>query len=107
MFIPTSSASATQRTRYDLAWDAGLMKMANVMYVTATGGSDGDAVVTTGEHDYETGGNVHAVHTVSSTPISETAAPETETMLGNVDNQGYERWFAVGSATKLNDEATI
>jgi hypothetical protein len=108
MFIPTNSVSAVQRTRYDLVWHAGLMKMANVERVTATGGSDGQVgVFTTGGHNSETGGNVHAVHAVSSTPIRETAAPATETMPDSVNNKGYERWFAVGSATQLNDEANM
>ena len=34
-------------------------------------------------------------------------APATETMPDSVNNKGYERWFAVGSATQLNDEANM
>ena len=83
MFIPTSSASATQRTRYGLEWHDGLMKLANVVCVTATGGSDGVAVFTTGSYDSETGGNVHAVHTVSP------RSSRVSTRIGRITFRGW------------------
>jgi hypothetical protein len=48
------------------------MSLTNVVSVTAT---EPGAVATMGGRNVEPGRGVHAVHAVSSAPISETAAP--------------------------------
>jgi hypothetical protein len=102
MYIPTSSAHDAHRTRYELGWTGGLMSLTNVVSVTATGP---DAVATMGGRNVEPGRSVHAVHAVSSAPISETMAPmNAPTVADTLGSRCYERFDWVESMT-LNDEA--
>jgi hypothetical protein len=104
MYVPTSSAHDAHRIRYELGWTGGLMSLTNVVSVTA---AEPGAVATMGGRNVEPGRSVHAVHAVSSAPISETAAPtNAPTVANTLGNMCYERFDWVESMT-LHDEANM
>jgi hypothetical protein len=102
LFLPTSLASDTYRTRYALKWTNGLMALANVVSVTATAQG---AVSTMGGRAFQSGSTVNAVHAVSSTSLSETVEPETAPTSTTMDDKCYERFDLVGPDTQLAAEA--
>jgi hypothetical protein len=104
LYIPTSSEHDAHRIRYELGWTGGLMSLTNVVSVTAT---EPGAVATMGGRNVEPGRSVHAVHAVSSAPISETAAPaNAPTVANTLGSRCYERFDWVESMT-LHDEANV
>jgi hypothetical protein len=93
MYLPTSSAHDAHRNRYELGWTGGLMSLTNVVSVTAT---EPGTVATMGGRNLEPGRNIHAVHAVSSAPISETAAPANAPKGGEHVGQQVLRTFRLG-----------